>query len=253
MHMIGIAHSAGVETDLSLVRRLREGDSAALEALMARYTDRVYRLACGITGSAADAEEVVQDVFLTLFRKAHTFEERAAVSSWIYRITVNTALIKRRGQRGQREVSIESLLPTFLPDGHRAGEPALLRTDWSQTAESELLAKETREIVQLAIHDLPDPYRTVVVLRDLEGLSSEQVAEVVGDSVPAVKSRLHRARMALREVLSRHLESRPTAPVGEARSARKPEPGHRRDRVPPFARLAAAGGPRPLLPAELPA
>jgi RNA polymerase sigma-70 factor (ECF subfamily) len=249
--MIGIAHSAGAETDVSLVRRLRDGDTTALEVLMTRYTDRVYRLACGVTGSSADAEEVVQDVFLALFRKAHTFEERAALSSWIYRITVNAALIKRRGHRGQREVSLESLLPTFLPDGHRAGEPAVLRTDWSQTAESELLAQETREILQRTIQDLPDSYRTVVMLRDIEGLSNEQVAEVVGESVPAVKSRLHRARMALREELSRHFGPRPGAvqrsPAGNRES------GQRRDGLAPLARLAGGGNGHPLIPAELPA
>jgi RNA polymerase sigma-70 factor (ECF subfamily) len=250
--MIGIAHSAGAETDVSLIRRLRDGDTAALEVLMARYTDRVYRLASGVTGSSADAEEVVQDVFLTLFRKAHTFEERAALSSWIYRITLNAALIKRRGGRGQREVSLEALLPTFLPDGHRAGEPAVLRTDWSQTAESELLAKETREILHQAIQDLPDSYRTVVILRDVEGLSSEQVAEVVGDSVPAVKSRLHRARMALREALTRHLGPRPGSraempPAGH----REPEP--RPDRILPLARLAGGGKGRPPISVTLPA
>jgi RNA polymerase sigma-70 factor, ECF subfamily len=248
--MIGIANSASAETDVSLVRRLRGGDTAALEVLMARYTDRVYRLACGVTGSSADAEEVVQDVFLTLFRKAHTFEERAALSSWIYRITVNTALIKRRGRRGDREISFESLLPAFLPDGHRAGEPALLRTDWSQTAESELLAKETREILQRAIDDLPDPYRTVVMLRDVEGLSNEQVAEVVGDSVAAVKSRLHRARMTLREELSRHLGSREQAETPPAGNRGR---NHTQYQIAPLPRLAAGDSPRPSVPAALPA
>jgi RNA polymerase sigma-70 factor (ECF subfamily) len=213
--MIGTAGSAVAEKDLSLVRRLRQGDTAALETLMARHTDRVYRLARGITGSTADAEEVTQDVFLTLFRKAHTFEERAALGSWIYRITVNAALIKRRGRGGHAEVSLESLLPAFLPDGHRAGEPAVLRTDWSQTPESTLLAKETREILQRSIQALPDRYRTVVLLRDVDGLTNEQVAEVLEEGVPAVKSRLHRARMVLREALTRHLSPpRPGAQAG---------------------------------------
>ena len=204
----GTAEKPEIESDLTLVERLRHGDTIALEKLMARYTDRVYRLAHGITGNAADAEEVVQDVFLTVFRKIHTFEGRSALGSWIYRVATNAALIKRRGQRTEREVSIESKLPTFLPDGRMTGEPALLLADWSQTPESELLSGETRAILHRAIDALPAQYRAVLVLRDVEGLSNEEVAEAVGDSVAAVKSRLHRARLVLREELTRHLGPR---------------------------------------------
>lgn len=199
---------AGTDLDLDLVGRLRGGDATALETLMERYASRVYRVAHGITRNAADAEEVVQDVFLTLFRKVHTFEGRAALGSWIYRVATNAALIKRRGKRAAVEVSLEARLPTFQPDGHRAGAPAFLLADWSQTPEADLLTRETREILHRAIDGLPDPYRTVLLLRDGEGLSTEEVAGVVGESVPAVKSRLHRARMALREELTRHLGPR---------------------------------------------
>jgi RNA polymerase sigma-70 factor (ECF subfamily) len=194
-----------IESDLTLVERLRHGDATALEKLMARYTDRVYRLAHGITGNAADAEEVVQDVFLTVFRKIHTFEGRAALGSWIYRVATNAALIKRRGRRAVWEVPLDPSLPAFLPDGHRAGDPAFLKADWSQTPEANLLSQETRELLHRAIADLPEQYRAIVVLRDVQGLSNEEVAEVVGESVACVKSRLHRARMALREQLSAHL------------------------------------------------
>jgi len=194
-----------IGADLALVERLRVGDAAALEALMERYASRVYRLAHGILRNSADAEEVVQDVFLTLFQKIHTFEGRSALASWIYRVTTNAALIKRRGRKTDREVSIDAQLPTFLPDGHRAGDRAFIWADWSQTPEADLLSQETRAILERAIDELPVPYRTVLVLRDVEGLSSEEVAEIVGDSVPAVKSRLHRARMVLREELTRHL------------------------------------------------
>ncbi len=197
-----------IEPDLSLVTRLRSGDTAALETLMERYASRVYRLAHGITRNEADAEEVVQDVFLTLFRKIHTFEDRAALGSWIYRVTANAALIKRRGRHPEREVPFDSGLPTFLPDGHRAGDRDFLLADWSQTPENESLSQETRTILSRAIDALPDQYRTVLVLRDVEGLSNEEVAEVVGDSLAAVKSRLHRARMVLREELTRQLGPR---------------------------------------------
>lgn len=197
------------DTDLTLVERLRASDTTALETLMERYASRVYRLAHGITGNAADAEEVVQDVFLTVFRKIQTFEGRATLGSWIYRVTTNAALIKRRGQRAEREVPLDPRLPTFLPDGHRAGDPAVLTADWSQTPEAELLSQETRVILRRAIESLLDRYRTVLILRDIEALSNEEAAEAVGDSVAAVKSRIHRARMALREELTRHLGPRP--------------------------------------------
>lgn len=171
---------------------------------MGRYESRVYCLAYGITRNAADAEEVVQGVFLTLFQKIHTFEGRAALATWIYRVTTNTALMKRRRQRADREVSMETLLPTFRRDGSRAGDPAFVMADWSQTPEAELLSQETRTMLAMAIDALPDPYRAVLVLRDVEGLSNEEAAKVVGASVPAVKSRLHRARLALRERLTSH-------------------------------------------------
>jgi RNA polymerase sigma-70 factor (ECF subfamily) len=174
----------------------------ALDGLIERHSGRVYRLALGITRNCADAEEIVQDVLVTLVQKGHTFEGRSAVSSWIHRITVNAALAKRRARRVEREVSLDAMLPTFQADGHRAGDPAFFRLDWSQTPEGELLSQETRAAVRAAIDRLPDLYRVVLILRDIEGLSNEEVATAICDTVGAVKSRLHRARMALREILT---------------------------------------------------
>ena len=193
------------DTDLMLVERLRAADAAALEELMERYAPRVYRLAHGITRNQADAEEVVQDVFLTLFRKIDTFEGRAALGTWIYRIAANTALIKRRGKRFQMEVALEEQFPTFLDDGHRAGDRAWVLLDWSRTPEEELLSMESRRALNRALDALPDHYRAVLVLRDIEGLSTEDTAEALGESVASVKMRLHRARMALREQMTRAL------------------------------------------------
>lgn len=194
-----------VGADLELVERLKRGDAAALEALMERYASRVYRLAHGITRNAADAEEVEQDVFLNLFRKIGTFEGRAALGSWIYRVTANAALIKRRGKRFEVEVPLEDHLPTFKEDGHRDGDRAYVLADWSQSPEEELLSRETRGLLNRALDELPDHYRAVLVLVDVEGLSNEEAAAALEESVASVKSRLHRARMILRERVTRHL------------------------------------------------
>ena len=199
------------ETELTLIERLRGGDTGALEMLMEQHASRVYRVAHSITRNEADAQEVAQDVFMTLFRKIHTFEGRAALGSWLYRVATNAALIKKRGRRPERELALDAELPTFLPDGHRAGDRSFILADWSQTPERELLSRETREILDRAITALPTSYRAVLVLRDIEGLSNEAVAEAVGDSVAAVKSRLHRARMVLREKLTQALSAAPVS------------------------------------------
>jgi RNA polymerase sigma-70 factor (ECF subfamily) len=197
-----------VIAEARLLERLRAGDAAALETLMAEYGARVYRLAYGITRSQEDAEEVAQDVFLTIARKSASFEGRSAIGSWIYRVTTNAALNKRRGKRREVETPLEEHLPTFKPDGHREGERSFLLADWSQDPERTLLSGEARDVLQRAIDGLPERYRAVLVLRDVEELSNEEVAELVGDSLASVKSRLHRARMALREQLTRALAPR---------------------------------------------
>ena len=188
-----------------LLKDAAAGDSVALEALMSRYGSRVYRLAYGITRSAADAEEIAQDVFLQLVRKGGAFEGRAAVASWIYRVTTNVALNKRRGKRREVETSLDDCLPAYEADGHRAGSRAFLVADWSARPDAELLSGETRRVLDEAIDRLPEHYRAVLILRDVEELSNDEVAASVGDSVSAVKTRLHRARMALREILTRTL------------------------------------------------
>jgi len=188
-----------------LVQRLRDGDHGALEVLMERYASRVYRVAHGITRNAPDAEEVVQDVFLKLFRVIDAFEGRSALGTWIYRIATNEALNKRRGKRREVEVPIEEHLPSFQADGHREGDRGFLLADWSASPELVTLTAETRARVREAVDALPDPYRVVLLLRDLEELSNEETAEVLAESVSSVKSRLHRARMALREMLTRSI------------------------------------------------
>jgi len=205
------------DIELRLVERLQAGDATALEGLMERYSARLYRLAFSITRNARDAEEVLQDVFLTVFRKIGSFEQRAKLGTWLYRVTTNTALNKRRGLAATVEVALDDLLPTYLDDGHRAGDRSFLLTDWSETPEEELLAGEGRAALDRALAMLPDGYRAVLVLRDVDGLSTEEAADALGESVSSVKSRLHRARMALREIITRSLAPKyaPALPRGE--------------------------------------
>ena len=191
--------------DHDLLVALGSGEPRALEALAERYGGRIYRVAFGVTRNQFDAEEVLQDVLLTLARKGSSFEGRSALASWIYRITTNTALNKRRGKRQEVECSLEELLPAFREDGHRDGERSFLLADWSQSPEAECLAGERRRVLEQALEALPEHYRAVLVLRDVEGLSNEEVAEILSESVPSVKSRLHRARMMVREQLTRDL------------------------------------------------
>jgi RNA polymerase sigma-70 factor (ECF subfamily) len=192
-------------SDLNLVQALQRGESAALERLMERHAARVYRIAFGITRNRADAEEVVQDAFFALYQGAESFEGRAALSTWLFRVATNAALMKRRGRRHTAEVSLEAHLPTFREDGSRAGDMSVLMADWSQNPEAQLLSRETGNLIDRAIDGLPEAHRAVLWLRDVEGLSNEETAAVVGVSVAAVKSRLHRARLAVREQLARHL------------------------------------------------
>jgi RNA polymerase sigma-70 factor (ECF subfamily) len=193
------------DADLAVIERLRAADPAALETLMGQHGARLYRVAFGITRNHADAEEVVQDTFLTLFRKIDSFEGRAALGTWLYRVAANTALIKRRGKRSEIEVLLEDHLPKFTDDGHREGDRARLLADWSATPDRELLSGEARKILEESLDLLPEHYRAILVLRDVEELSNEAVAEVLDESVASVKSRLHRARMALRELLTHRL------------------------------------------------
>jgi RNA polymerase sigma-70 factor (ECF subfamily) len=194
-----------VADELPMLERLREGDPAALETLMGEYAGRVYRLAWGITRDARDAEEVVQDVFLTVVQKSSTFEGRSAFGSWLYRVTANAALNKCRGKRRHVETSLEDYLPSYEADGHRSGDRTYLLADWSQNPEAEVLSGQARRTLERALDALPETYRAVLVLRDVEELGNDEVAAMLGESVASVKSRLHRARMALREQLTRAL------------------------------------------------
>ena len=193
-----------VDRDAALVEALRRGDPAAPELLLDTYGDRVYRLAVRITGNEQDAEEVVQDALWTAARKIGMFKGESAFGSWVYRITANTAYQKLRGRQSRRhEVPWADLRPAFDDERHHA-EPIV---DWSSKAEEPALQSELRTVLTTAINDLPADYRTAFLMHDVEGLSNPEIAESLHLSLPAVKSRVHRSRLFLRERLSRYMEA----------------------------------------------
>jgi RNA polymerase sigma-70 factor (ECF subfamily) len=191
------------DPDARLVEKLREEDPEAPEQLVATFGDRVYRLAIRITGNEQDAEEVVQDALWTAARKIGTFKGESAFGSWLYRITANTAYQKLRGRQAKKqEVPWEDLFPTFDEMGQHV-DPV---SDWSPKVDEPALQNELREVLASAINDLPDDYRTAFLMHDVEGLSNPEIAESLGISLPAVKSRVHRSRLFLRERLSRYMQ-----------------------------------------------
>lgn len=184
-------------SDEQLIDGLRKRDPEALTELMARFQHQLYSAALNITRSAEDAEEILQDVFLTVYNKIDTFKGESAFGSWVHRIGLNCAYMKIRGERRKRELALEDVEPNFLADGHLAPT-----SDWAESAESLLIDHEFRAAIDAAVAALPEEYRTVFVLRDVNDLSNEEVAETLGLSVAAVKSRLHRARLFVRKKLT---------------------------------------------------
>jgi RNA polymerase sigma-70 factor, ECF subfamily len=189
------------EEDAALLSGLRLGATATVEALFDRYHGKVVGLAMSILKNKSDAEEAAQDVFFTVVRKADRFQGNSALYSWIYRICVNTCLIRLRGKRRQETLSIEEFMPVFTEDGMHASPVE----DWSKEVARKMLDKELGQVIRRFTDELSEKYRVVFVLSDVEGLSNEETAQVLGLTVPAVKSRLHRARLYLRERLSRYL------------------------------------------------
>jgi RNA polymerase sigma-70 factor (ECF subfamily) len=192
------------DADAALVEALRREDPGAATALVETYGDRVYRLARRITGSNEDAEEVAQDALWTAARKIGTFKGESAFGSWLYRITANAAYMKLRSRRAKaNEIALDDVLPTLDEEG-RHFEPM---DDWSARVDEQALQGELREVLEGAIAALPPEYRTAVVLHDIEGLSNPDIADTLGISLPAVKSRIHRSRLFLRQRLSDYLKT----------------------------------------------
>ena len=192
----------GQPGDRELVERAQQGDGSAFAMLVERHQRQLYRLALRMTGSEADAQEVLQEAFLNAYQKLPLFRGEAQFSSWLYRIAANSALMrlrrKRRAPDTLAEQPLELVGPRFSAEGYL--EPTS-SSDWSQRADEKMMSGELGEAINKAVADLPDDYRTVFLLKDVDGLSNEDIANALALTVPAVKSRLHRARLALREKL----------------------------------------------------
>ena len=188
--------------DGRLVARLRQGDHAAFEEIVACYEKKVFSLARGLTRNDEDAQDAVQDTFLSVFKNVGRFKGDSSLSTWIYRITVNAALMKmRRRRHDDRSLPIDEAMPGFDEDGHRVAS----LPDWHPRADEMLLNTEMGGHLRRAIEELEADYRTVLILRDQEEMPNEEVAAVLGLSVAAVKSRLHRARIFVRERIKAYM------------------------------------------------
>ena len=186
------------ENDRLLVARLQKGDPAAFREIVRRHQDKVYRLALRLTRDDARAQDVVQDAFLQVFRKIGQFQEQSAFSTWLYRVTVNAGLMRLRTERRHHETSLEEASPRYT----EAGEIADPIDDWSEAVDDEAINRELAGHAANAVDALPETYRSVFILRELEDLSTEEVANILELTVPTVKTRLHRARLALRKALA---------------------------------------------------
>src|SRR5215813_11029266 len=196
------ATETAVSDELALVQAAKQGDVGAFEQLVKRYDRNIFRIAQHITQNREDAEDVVQDAFLKAYENLGQFQEQSKFYTWLVRIAVNEALMKLRRRKPERTVSLDEDIKT--EDDSLPREIA----DWSPNPEQQYTQSELREILSKTIQGLPPGFRTVFVLRDVEGLSTEETASALDLSVPAVKSRLLRARLQLRERLSRYFQRR---------------------------------------------
>ncbi len=192
----------GITDELALVQAAKGGDLEAFSQLVNRYDRNVFRIAQHITHNEEDAQDVVQDAFLKAYQNLGQFQGNSKFYTWLVRIAVNEALMKLRKRRTDRTVSLDEDVET--EDGTMPREVA----DWSPNPEQLYGQGELGDILKKTIQGLPPGFRTVFVLRDVEGLSTEETAEMLGLSIPAVKSRLLRARLQLRERLAKYFKSK---------------------------------------------
>ncbi len=189
--------------DLDLVEKCRQGDVEAYGRLVMKYQDRVFNTCLRLCGNRADAEDCTQEAFLKAFRAIHSFEGNARFSTWVFRITVNVVLSARRKSRARPSVSMDG--PPRGRDADAGGSIAENVPADEQGPASRAENSDTMQQVQQALARLDVEHRMVIVLRDIESLDYEEIAEILNVPRGTVKSRLHRARMALRDALAPHL------------------------------------------------
>jgi RNA polymerase sigma-70 factor, ECF subfamily len=187
-----------------LARKLIEGNVEAFDRFVEIYQKKIYALAYNMTHNQMDAQDVTQEVFLTIFRKVHTFQGKSAFSSWVYRVALNAVYMKLRSKKKDQSISVEDAFPSF----NGAGYHQEVIRDWSESAESLMFSNETKNVIQSAVDQLPEKEKIAFLLRDVEGLSTEEAAEALDLSISAIKSRLHRARLILRKKLSGYFKEK---------------------------------------------
>lgn len=202
--MLDHAPPVAIATDEELVLRAQNQNVAAFEELVARHEEKVYRLAMRLTHNESDAREILQETFLSAWRNLPSFAGRAQFASWLYRIAVNATLMLLRSQRRHPHVTVEDAGPQALDHAAQAG--AMGGADWSKRPDEQLQSQELRRHIQAAVDQLPEAHRSVFLLRDVDGLSTEQTADALGVTVPTIKTRLHRARLALRAAIARYFD-----------------------------------------------
>lgn len=180
----------------ALVDALKQQDETAYETLIRQHGGRLLQVARRFVGEE-EARDVLQEAFLAAFKAIDRFDAKARLSTWLHRIVVNSCLMRLRKKSHQVEQSIEPLLPTFIEDGHRV----LTGPKWPDSPLDDLERHELQRLVRTGIEKLPSSYRSVILLRDIEGLTGQETGEMLGITPNAVKVRLHRARQALREIL----------------------------------------------------
>jgi len=186
----------------SFVARLRDKDPAACEALVRQFGGKLLTIAHRYLRCDEDCADAVQEAFVSAFQAIGTFAGQSRLDTWLHRILVNVCLMKLRNRSRRQTCSIEDLLPAFDESGHYV-QPI---RGWRQGPDERLLRDETRALVRRCIDALPDDYRTVLLLRDIEQLSTEETAKILGAAANTIKTRLHRARQALRTLLDPHFK-----------------------------------------------
>ncbi|MGH7848525.1 MAG: RNA polymerase sigma factor [Candidatus Binatia bacterium] len=190
------------EDENALIRSIGDGDERAFEKLFHLYSKKTFQMAYRLLGNQHEAEEAVQEVFLTIFQKAKTFRGDSQFSTWLYRLAVNAALSRIRKQKRRKEISYGDFLPQFQPDGHHQVRPVI---DWSPEIEEGSPNQELQRALRSALTALKPVDKAIIVLSDIEGFSDQEIAQSLSLTVSAVKTRLHRARLFLRGKLAVHL------------------------------------------------